>query len=91
MLHVEKAVCCATMPWPCVARSCESASGSAGAWHACAALFAQTQSPDFLRATSIPTICVMPRPANICGFAAWDRVEGALIQHVLSGPLFWLG
>jgi hypothetical protein len=25
------------------------------------------------------------------GFEHWDRVEGALIRHVINGPLYWLG
>ena len=24
-------------------------------------------------------------------FACWDQVEGALVRHMLTGPLFWLG
>ncbi len=27
----------------------------------------------------------------LMGFAHWDRVEGALIAHLISGPLRWLG
>ncbi|HTP06914.1 MAG TPA: helicase-associated domain-containing protein, partial [Anaerolineae bacterium] len=65
-----------------------------GAWHTFASLFARmkAQSPDFLRADfDIDYLRDAATGEYLRGFAAWDRVEGALIQHVLSGPLFWLG
>jgi hypothetical protein len=65
-----------------------------GAWHTFAALFARmkAQSPDFLRA-DFDTDYLRDAASGeyLRGFAAWDRVEGRLIQQVLSGPLFWLG
>ena len=65
-----------------------------GAWHTFATLFARVkaQSPDFLRA-DFDTDYLRDAATGeyLRGFAAWDRVEGALIQHVLIGPLFWLG
>jgi hypothetical protein len=65
-----------------------------GAWHTLAALLARVkaQSPDFLR-TDFDTDYVRDTASGeyLRGFAAWDRVEGALVQHVLIGPLFWLG
>jgi len=27
----------------------------------------------------------------LSGFASWDAVEGALIAHLIQGPLYWLG
>jgi hypothetical protein len=65
-----------------------------GAWHTLASLLARlkAQSPDFLR-TDFDTDYVRDAASGeyLRGFAAWDRVEGALIQHVLTGPLFWPG
>jgi hypothetical protein len=29
--------------------------------------------------------------AYLSGFASWDRVEGALLYYLLTGPLHWLG
>ena len=28
---------------------------------------------------------------HLSGFEAWDRVEGALIRHLVAGPMAWLG
>lgn len=65
-----------------------------GAWHTVASLCARMkmQSPDFLRA-DFDTDYVRETATGeyLRGFAAWDRVEGVLIQYVLTGPLFWLG
>lgn len=65
-----------------------------GAWHTLDALFARVkaQSPDFLRA-DFDTDYIRDAATGeyLRGFANWDRVEGALIQYVLTGPLFWLG
>jgi hypothetical protein len=65
-----------------------------GAWHTFAALSARVkaQSPDFLRA-DFDTDYLRDAATGeyLRGFAAWDRVERALVQHVLIGPLFWLG
>ena len=52
----------------------------------------KAQSPDFLRADfGIDYLRDAATGDYLRGFAAWDRVEGALLQHVLSGPLHWLG
>ena len=65
-----------------------------GAWHTFATLFARlkAQSPDFLRA-DFDTDYLRDTTSGeyLRGFAAWDRVEGALVQYILCGPLFWLG
>jgi len=65
-----------------------------GAWHTFATLLARikAQSPDFLR-TDFDTDYIRAAASGeyLRGFAAWDRVEGALIQHVLTGPVSWLG
>ncbi len=95
MLHVEKA---AALRGDSVAvRGAILASLQAavpGAWHTVAALLARVkaQSPDFLR-VDFDTDYVRDAATGeyLRGFAAWDRVEGALIQRVLSGPLTWLG
>ncbi len=65
-----------------------------GAWHTVAALRARVkaQAPDFLRSDfDIDYVRDAATGEYLRGFAAWDRVEGALIEQVLSGPLFWLG
>jgi len=65
-----------------------------GAWHTFMTLFARVkaQTPDFLRADfDTDYIRDVATGEYWRGFAAWERVEGALIQHVLTGPLFWLG
>ncbi len=65
-----------------------------GAWHTVGSLLARmkAQLPDFLR-TDFDTDYVREAAtgAYLRGFAAWDQVEGILIQHVLTRPLFWLG
>ena len=65
-----------------------------GAWHTFESLFARVkaQSPDFLR-TDFDTDYLRDAATSeyLRGFAHWDRVEGALLQYVLTGPLFWLG
>jgi hypothetical protein len=65
-----------------------------GAWHTFASLIARlkAQSPDFLRA-DFDTDYLRDAASGeyLRGFAAWDRVEGALAQYILRGPLFWLG
>jgi len=65
-----------------------------GAWHTLTTLFARmkTQTPDFLRSDfDVDYVRDATSGEYLRGFAAWDRVEGAVIQYVLSGPLFWLG
>jgi hypothetical protein len=65
-----------------------------GAWHTFTTLFARVKSetPDFLRA-DFDTDYVRDAASGeyLRGFTAWDRVEGAVIHYVLSGPLSWLG
>jgi len=65
-----------------------------GAWHTFESLFARVkaQSPDFLR-TDFDTDYIREAATGeyLRGFANWDRVEGALLQSVLTGPLLWLG
>ena len=65
-----------------------------GAWHTFESLFARVkaQSPDFLR-TDFDTDYIRDVTTGeyLRGFAHWDRVEGALLHYVLTGPLFWLG
>ena len=94
-LHVEKAV---SLRGDVVAVRAAILAGLQaavpGAWHTLAALCARlkAQSPDFLRA-DFDTDYLRDAATGeyLRGFAVWDRVEGALIQHVLNGPLFWLG
>jgi hypothetical protein len=95
VLHVEKAV--ALRSDAVAVRAAILAMLQAavpGAWHTCAALLARlkAQAPDFLR-TDFDTDYIRAAATGeyLRGLAAWERVEGALIQHVLSGPLFWLG
>ena len=64
------------------------------AWHTAEALCARVkaQTPDFLRADfDVDYLKDAATGEYLRGFAAWDRVEGALIRHLIGGPLFWLG
>ncbi len=94
-LHIEKTV--SLRPDTLVVRATILAALRAavpGAWHTLEALFVRVkaQSPDFLRA-DFDTDYIRDAATGeyLRGFAAWDRVEGALLQSVLAGPLFWLG
>jgi hypothetical protein len=95
VLHIEKAVSLRSDA-VAVRAAILTASQAAvpGAWHTFASLFARlkAQTPDFLRA-DFDTDYLRDAATGeyLRGFAGWDRVEGTLIQHVLSGPLFWLG
>jgi len=64
------------------------------AWHTIDALLQRlkSQSPDFLR-TDFDTDYIRDTRSGeyLRGINAWERVEGALIRSLLSGPLFWLG
>jgi hypothetical protein len=64
------------------------------AWHTFESLLerVKAESPDFLR-TDFDTDYVRDAATGeyLRGFAHWDRVEGALLHYVLTGPLFWLG
>ena len=63
-------------------------------WHPIDALVAhiKQQSPDFAR-SDLDTGYIRDAASGdyLRGFAAWDRVEGALIKSVLHRPLLWLG
>ncbi len=94
-LHIEKAVSLRGDAVAVRAAILDSLQAAVpGAWHTFAALLARlkAQSPDFLR-TDFDTDYVRDAATGeyLRGFAAWERVEGALFQHVLLGPLFWLG
>ncbi|MFN8595926.1 MAG: helicase-associated domain-containing protein [Anaerolineae bacterium] len=64
------------------------------AWHTIDSLLQRlkSQSPDFLR-TDFDADYVRAADSGeyLRGFSAWERVEGALIRSILSGPLHWLG
>ncbi len=63
-------------------------------WHPLDALVARIkqQQPDFARA-EFDTWYVRDRQTGefLGGFETWDRVEGALIRHIVARPLFWMG
>ena len=63
-------------------------------WHSIDALVARLkqQSPDFAR-SDFDTWYIRAATTGdyLRGFEAWDKVEGALIKHILTRPLFWLG
>jgi hypothetical protein len=65
-----------------------------GTWHALDALAARVkrQQPDFARG-EFDTWYVRDAATGdyLRGFEAWDKVEGALIRHVVTRPLLWLG
>jgi hypothetical protein len=64
------------------------------AWHTLDALVARIkqQSPDFARA-EFDTWYIRDAATGdyLHGFEAWDMVEGALIRHILTRPLHWMG
>jgi hypothetical protein len=95
VVHIEKAVSLRSDVVAVRAAILDSLRAAVpGAWHALASLCARVkaQSPDFLRA-DFDTDYLRDTATGeyLRGFAAWDRVEGALLQQVLSGPLCWLG
>ncbi|HLF25900.1 MAG TPA: helicase-associated domain-containing protein [Anaerolineae bacterium] len=63
-------------------------------WHALDALTARIKqhAPDFAR-PEFDTWYVRDALTGdyLRGFAAWDKIEGALIHYILTRPLFWLG
>ena len=63
-------------------------------WHTLDAFAARlkSESPDFARA-EFDTWYIRDRSTGdyLRGFEAWDTVEGALIRHVITRPLFWMG
>ena len=64
------------------------------AWHAIQALLdrIKAQTPDFAR-PEFDTGYIKNTATGeyLTGFAAWDRVEGELVRHILLQPLHWLG
>jgi hypothetical protein len=95
VLHVEKAVSLRSDVGAIRAAMLNALQAAVpGAWHTFSTLFTRlkAQSPDFLRADfDVDYLRDAATGEYLRGFAAWDRVEGALIQSVLTGPLFWLG
>jgi len=63
-------------------------------WHPLDALVARIQqhSPDFAR-SDFDTWYIRDTHTGdyLRGFEAWDKIEGALIRHVITKPLFWMG
>jgi len=69
---------------------------TAGTWYHVAGLVAQIheREPDFQRPSGdYDTWYIRERTTGryLRGFEDWDAVEGALIRHLLEGPLAWLG
>jgi hypothetical protein len=64
------------------------------AWHALDAFVQRlkSQTPDFLRA-DFETDYIRDAASGeyLRGVSSWERVEGALIRSIVTGPLFWLG
>ncbi len=64
------------------------------AWHTLDALVQRlkSQTPDFLR-TDFDTDYIRDATSveYLRGVDSWERVEGALIRSIVTGPLFWLG
>ena len=64
------------------------------AWHSLDVLIQRIKShtPDFLR-TDFDTDYLRDAASGdyLRGSHAWERVEGALIRSIITGPLFWLG
>jgi hypothetical protein len=66
-----------------------------GAWHALDDLTAiiKSDDPDFQRPDGDYTTWYIhdPKGQPLMSFEHWDEVEGALIRHLVSGLLHWLG
>ena len=67
-----------------------------GCWFSLEAFvsFIRTQSPDFQRpAGDYDSWYVRAESTGeyLRGFASWERVDGAFIRHLVTGPLHWLG
>lgn len=66
-----------------------------GAWHTLDDLTAiiKSDDPDFQRPDGDYTTWYIhdPKGRPMMSFEHWDEVEGALIGHLVSGPLHWLG
>jgi hypothetical protein len=95
IVHIEKAVSLRSDVVAVRAAILDSLQAAVpGAWHTWAALCGRikAQSPDFLRA-DFDTDYLREAASGeyLRGFAAWDRVEGELVQRLISGPLCWLG
>lgn len=67
------------------------------AWWSCTSFVAAVKqaAPDFQRPDGdydswYIRDALAGRPAYLSGFGSWDRVEGALLADLLSGPLLWL-
>lgn len=68
----------------------------AGEWVTPSSLVAMVRSvaPDFMRQRyedSASSLLDLATGAVLSGPMSWDRVEGATIRYLLSGPLYWLG
>ena len=65
------------------------------AWHTLDDLTAiiKSDDPDFQRPDGDYTTWYIhdPKGRPLMSFEHWDEVEGALIRHLVSGPLHWLG
>lgn len=72
------------------------ASQPAGVWLSIPAFIQRVKSsdPDFQRPDGDYRSWYIRDTGNdelLIGFEQWERVEGALIQYYLQGPLYWLG
>jgi hypothetical protein len=67
-----------------------------GEWHDLAAFLAAVKSedPDYQRPEANYSDWYL-RDAEtghfLSGFESWDRVDGALLRFIITGPLYWLG
>ena len=82
-------------PVPACATILDAVRGAVpNAWHAIQALLdrIRAQAPDFAR-LEFDTGYIKNTATGeyLTGFAAWDRVEGELVRHILLQPLHWLG
>ena len=67
-----------------------------GEWRGLDALTAmiKREDPDFQRPEGNYTDWYLRETETgnfLTGFESWDRVDGALIRFIVTGPLYWLG
>ncbi|NLX43489.1 MAG: hypothetical protein GXY79_08445 [Chloroflexi bacterium] len=87
---------CPNEPWAARQRLCGMLLDLIGPWYDLDSFIAAVRQhhPDYLRPDGDMDSWVIRDAASgefIRGMGDWDRVEGALLKELISGPLHWLG